>query len=134
RDTPGRKGADSLISTMYVDGDFAASTSRERRLRPLSGLGTVTRVTSPILTHEISMRTLFRTAVLALVLAACHRSQSTPSAAPAVQVSDANIIAIILAANNTDLSYARLVPARARSTAVKTFAQRMTTDHTILNN
>ncbi|MEP6732410.1 MAG: DUF4142 domain-containing protein [bacterium] len=48
-------------------------------------------------------------------------------------MTDGNIVAIILAANNTDLSYARLVPARARSADVKSFAQRMTTDHTILN-
>jgi putative membrane protein len=48
-------------------------------------------------------------------------------------VSDAYIIAIILAANNTDLSYARLVPSRAQSAEVKAFAQRMTTDHTTLN-
>jgi putative membrane protein len=48
-------------------------------------------------------------------------------------VSDGNIVAIVLAANNTDLSYARLAPARARSADVKAFAQRMTTDHMILN-
>ena len=48
-------------------------------------------------------------------------------------MTEANIVAIILAANNTDLSYARLVPARARSAEVKAFAQRMTTDHTMLN-
>lgn len=52
---------------------------------------------------------------------------------PALQVSDANVVAIIMAANNTDLSYARLVPARARNPDVKAFAQRMSTDHTLLN-
>lgn len=54
-----------------------------------------------------------------------------PASGP--RVSDGNIVAIVLAANNTDLSYARLVPARARSADVKAFAQRMMTDHTILN-
>jgi putative membrane protein len=52
----------------------------------------------------------------------------------AARLTEGNIVAIVLAANNTDLSYARLVPGRARSSAVKTFAQRMTTDHTILSN
>ena len=50
-----------------------------------------------------------------------------------MRVSQENVVAIILAANNTDLSYARLVPARARSAEVKAFAQRMLTDHTLLN-
>ena len=49
-------------------------------------------------------------------------------------MSQSNVVAIILAANNTDLSYARLVPARARSPEVKAFAQRMLTDHTLLNS
>ena len=50
-----------------------------------------------------------------------------------MSVSEGNVVAIILAANNTDLSYARLAPARARSADVRGFAQRMLTDHTILN-
>ena len=72
-----------------------------------------------------------------LAAVACHRSTATGGAAPgpnAVRVEEANVVAIIMAANNTDLSYARLVPARARSSDVKAFAQRMTTDHTILNS
>jgi putative membrane protein len=50
-----------------------------------------------------------------------------------MRVSQGNVVAIVLAANNTDLSYARLVPARASSPEVKAFAQRMLTDHTLLN-
>jgi putative membrane protein len=46
---------------------------------------------------------------------------------------DANIAAIILAANNTDISYARLAPNRAESQAVKDFAARMMTDHAAVN-
>src|SRR4051812_29721880 len=88
------------------------------------------------------MRQTPRVALLLVVAAACHRNPSAASPAPAasvaapatVRVSEANLVAIVLAANNTDLSYARLVPARARSSAVKTFAQRMTTDHTLLSN
>lgn len=65
---------------------------------------------------------------------ACHRRSSEdvgPVSGP--RVSDGNIVAIVLAADNTDLSYARLAPARARSADVKVFAERMMTDHTILN-
>jgi putative membrane protein len=47
--------------------------------------------------------------------------------------SDANIAAIVLAANNTDISYAKLVPARAASPAIKDFALRMLTDHNAVN-
>jgi putative membrane protein len=59
---------------------------------------------------------------------------AAPSATPAtMRVSQENVVAIILAANNTDLSYARLVPARSSNPEVKAFAQRMLTDHTLLN-
>ena len=61
-------------------------------------------------------------------------SSASPSAPASNRVSQSNVVAIILAANNTDLSYARLVPARASSPEVKAFAQRMLTDHTLLNN
>jgi putative membrane protein len=72
---------------------------------------------------------------LSLVAAlACHRTHTADTApASGPRITDGNIVAIILAANNTDLSYARLVPSRARSADVKAFAQRMTTDHGILN-
>jgi len=46
---------------------------------------------------------------------------------------DANIAALVLALNNTDISYARLVPARAQRDDVKKFAERMLTDHTGVN-
>ena len=78
---------------------------------------------------RIRLGSLFLLAALA-----CHRAPSTDVAPGTMEVSEGNVVAIILAANNTDLSYARLVPTRARSSAVKTFAQRMTTDHTILNS
>jgi putative membrane protein len=81
------------------------------------------------------MRQSIRLALALVAVAACHRTPAvTGGPPPAIAVSEANIVAVVLAANNTDLSYARLVPARARSSAVKVFAQRMTTDHTILNN
>lgn len=46
---------------------------------------------------------------------------------------DANIAAMVLALNNTDISYARLVPARAQRDDVIKFADRMLTDHTGVN-
>ncbi|MDB4888155.1 MAG: hypothetical protein JWL61_10 [Gemmatimonadetes bacterium] len=82
-----------------------------------------------------SVRYLSCLAALMLVAAtACHRRSSENVArVSGPRVSDGNIVAIILAANNTDLSYARLAPSRARSADVRAFAQRMMTDHTILN-
>lgn len=58
------------------------------------------------------------------------RQQATRSAG---RVSDANVGAMVLALNNTDISYARLVPARSTRTDVKQFAERMLTDHTGVN-
>jgi len=49
------------------------------------------------------------------------------------RLNDANIAAIVLASNNTDMSYARLVPSRAERTDVKEFARRMLTDHASIN-
>jgi putative membrane protein len=48
-------------------------------------------------------------------------------------LADANIAAMVLASNNTDISYARLVPSRAQRADIKEFAQRMLTDHTAVN-
>jgi putative membrane protein len=47
--------------------------------------------------------------------------------------SDGNIAAILLAANNADISYARLAQTRAQSPAVRDFAQRMLADHAAVN-
>lgn len=68
----------------------------------------------------------FGTALL-LVVAGCSRFNRTPPV-PATP-SDANIAAIVLAANNTDISYAKLAPARAEAPAIKDFAARMLADH-----
>ena len=59
---------------------------------------------------------------------------ATPAAtAGAARFSDANIGAMVLALNNTDISYARLVPARSTRNDVRQFAERMLTDHTGVN-
>jgi putative membrane protein len=67
--------------------------------------------------------------------AACARMSSArmPWNKPQEGPSDENIAAIVLAANNTDISYAKLVPARAQSQAIKDFAARMLTDHNGVN-
>ena len=60
---------------------------------------------------------------------------SQPVAAPVLRgrVNDANITAMLLASNNTDISYARLVPSRGQRDDVRKFAERMLTDHAGLN-
>lgn len=60
---------------------------------------------------------------------AAQASRSVPRGS----ISDANIAAMVLASNNTDISYARLVPSRAQREDVKKFADRMLTDHTGVN-
>lgn len=68
-------------------------------------------------------------------------STPAPAATPAPQsapikvgkVNDATLSAMLLALNNTDISYARLVPSRGERDDVKRFAQRMMTDHTVVN-
>ena len=49
------------------------------------------------------------------------------------RVSDATIAAMLLASNNTDISYARLVPSRAERRDIREFATRMITDHAGVN-
>jgi putative membrane protein len=76
----------------------------------------------------------FAPMVLLFVSAGCSRLHvDTPWGKSDSGPSDANIAAIVLAANNTDISYAKLVPARAQSVAIKDFAQRMLTDHNAVN-
>lgn len=48
-------------------------------------------------------------------------------------VNDRTISAMLLASNNADIFYARLVPARSQRQDVKAFAQRMLTDHAGVN-
>ena len=77
-------------------------------------------------------------ATLLIVSPSCslfHRDSSAPAPA-AVRVarpSDAEITGILLTANNTDISYAQLVSIRAQTQAVRDFAARLLTDHTVMN-
>lgn len=75
-------------------------------------------------------------AVLAIaLLSSCARfrhAANAPEKEPSGPT-DGNITAMLLAANNTDISYAKLVSARTASPAVTDFANRMLTDHTAVN-
>jgi len=66
-------------------------------------------------------------------LAACtHLNRPSPGP-KSTGPSDGNIVAIVMASSNADLSYARLALARTTSPAVKDFAARMITDHSAIN-
>ena len=62
-------------------------------------------------------------------LAAPRNTEFTARSLP----TDGNIAAILLAATNTDISYARVAQSRAESAAVKEFVQRMLTDNAAVN-
>jgi putative membrane protein len=60
-------------------------------------------------------------------------ARNVPAKGQTGAVTDANIAAMVLASNNTDISYARLVPSRGERADVKEFARRMLTDHVGVN-
>jgi len=64
---------------------------------------------------------------------ASQASREPARGAAASRLTDANVAAMVMALNHTDISYARLVPARADRADVKRFAERMITDHTGVN-
>jgi putative membrane protein len=73
--------------------------------------------------------------ITVLTIAGCAQFRAAanrPDPAPEGPT-DGNIAAMLLAANNTDISYAKLAPARASSPAIKDFARRMITDHAAVN-
>ena len=74
--------------------------------------------------------------------AACGGSPSpapNPSPTPTTRVSsadrvnDANIAALVLAANNADIAYAHIALAKAQDPRVKQFAETMINDHSAVN-
>ena len=68
---------------------------------------------------------------------ACAKSPQAVEAPKAVsrseRVSDANIAAIVVAANNADIAYANLALSKAQSPGVRAFAQTMINDHSGVN-
>jgi putative membrane protein len=86
---------------------------REHQMRRLRGLGG-------------------RMAIATLVLMpACSRFRAAANAPekPPAGPTDGNITAMMLGANSTDISYAKLVPERTTSPAVRDYAMRMIVDH-----
>jgi putative membrane protein len=59
---------------------------------------------------------------------------SMPSTPPAPTVSDANIAAIVLAANDADISNGKQAQLKSKNVDVKAFAKQMITDHTSTND
>jgi|ERR1043166_2215608 putative membrane protein len=74
-------------------------------------------------------RSILTVLAITALATGCIRWFRSPPKGP----TDANLAAILLAANNTDISYAQLAPARAQSTEVKQFAARMLGEHTAVN-
>ena len=80
-----------------------------------------------------------RVALMALALSASLVSAPPVHAGSAGQpehaatLTDANIAAIVLAANSIDIKNGELAIAKSRSRSVKEFAKRMVTDHTSVN-
>lgn len=70
---------------------------------------------------------------LATTLLACSSPTPAPRSAPAPvrsgPLTDANIAAIVVAANEADIGYGRLAAARTQSAAVRQFAEMMQRDH-----
>lgn len=58
---------------------------------------------------------------------------SAPASAPAPALTDANIAAIVVAANTIDIKNAELALATSKNDAIRQFAQTMVTDHTGVN-
>jgi putative membrane protein len=70
-------------------------------------------------------------AVLALLVSAAPVARAAEATAPAL--TDANIAAIVLAANTIDVKNAQLALGKTKNAKVKEFAQRMVTDHNSVN-
>lgn len=78
--------------------------------------------------------------ILSLVAVSCGtrtEETSTPppasEPAPTATLSDANIAAIVVAANTIDIKNGELARTKTRNDAVKKFADQMVTDHTSVN-
>jgi putative membrane protein len=79
--------------------------------------------------------------LLAIFAASCGKKEpeetsSTPPAsqpAPAPALTDANIAAIVVAANTVDIQNAQVASSKSKNAAVKAFAAQMITDHTSVN-
>ncbi len=68
------------------------------------------------------------------LLAGCAGAQAAKQAKKSATLSDANIAAIVVGANKIDISAGKIALERSKNSDVKTFAQRMITDHNAVLN
>jgi len=84
--------------------------------------------------------------VLILACASCAKKESTSESTSATQtptaettspppaITDANIAAIVVAANTADIENGKQAESKSKDAAVKSFARQMVTDHTSVND
>ncbi len=75
---------------------------------------------------------IFTVSTVALLIG-CTNAYSDKTQEPET-LTDANIAAIVVGANNIDISAGKIALQRSQSTEVKKFAERMVTDHTAVLN
>ena len=89
-----------------------------------------------MIVHHARARTLVATLAVAAVLAApalAHAAAHPGKPAKATPLNDANIAAIVVAANDADVANGKAALKISSDAAVKGFAQMMVTDHTATN-
>ena len=84
-------------------------------------------------TGYFKTRSIAFIALCALMTAGCTEKASMEKA-EANALTDANIAAIVVGANNIDISAGKIALKRSKNAKVKDFAQRMITDHTAVLN
>ena len=85
--------------------------------------------------HQV-LRSTLAAGVLAVSAACATRppmDDSSMQMSKAQPITDANIAAVVVAANNADISYAQVAMSRSQNDKVRSFAQTMVNDHTGVN-
>ena len=75
-------------------------------------------------------KNIISTATAMLILSSCANAENDTKS----ELTDANIAAIVVGANNIDISAGKIALARSSNPEVKKFAQTMITDHTAVLN
>lgn len=83
--------------------------------------------------HQILRSTLAATALVVSACATRPPMDSSMQMSTAAPITDANIAAVVVAANNADISYAQLAMSKSQNEKVRGFAQTMISDHTGVN-
>lgn len=90
--------------------------------------------TSPMIETLTQLRRNFIVTVSTFaLLVGCTNAYSNKTQQPET-LTDANIAAIVVGANNIDISAGKIALQRSQNTAIKKFAERMVTDHTAVLN